>query len=816
MSKKYFELAFELSGKTNSSLSSAFKGLKVDVDSLNKKIASLEKTRGDVKRFEGLRKDILKTNREYQEAQKRVGELAKEMKNTANPSQKLQSEFQKSQKEVSNLSHKLEKQKDELKQLKCNMNEAGISTQNFTKDQANLEKTLNRTIKAQANYNSSKNNLEAARAQTAAARGKLVDAVAMGATLAVPIKLAIDAENTMADIKKVVDFDSQIEFKNMEKTIMDISKNIPMTFNEIGEIIASGGQAGLQKADLPQFAIDSAKMGVAFDIAAGEAGQMMAEWRAAFKMNQNEVVVLADKINYLGNTTAASAPKISEVVSRIGPLGDVGGVASGEIAALGATLVGMGVGEEIAATGIKNLILTMNKGSAATKKQREVYKSLGLNAEVMAKKMQTDSKGAILELLSALKQVPEHARAAQLEQLVGKESIGAIAPLLGNIQELEKNFTAVDGAQKKFTGSMEGEFQARAATTGNSLQLLKNQMGNIGITLGSVVLPPIVQLATIAGVAASKVQEFADKYPNLTKWIVMGTAAFLALNVALIAGVYAGRLLKESYLAVGHAFKGLKLLFVEGKIQAIGQAIATKALSAAQMVQTGISKLAAGAQWALNAALTANPIGIVIALVAALVAGLILLYKKSETARAIMDKMWNGLKEGAVNAINSIKEHWQNLKAFFKNPIKGVVNIFKKEKNSKGKGLPAYGYGGIVNRPQVALIGERKGVSESIIPLEKTANSMSLWEKTGRALGVDMSPRGIDIASKFSNGKGSTINNTSGGDKYEFNFNIDAKGAAPGIEELIKDKLLQDVIPIIMRLVDEKKRDKLRVSISNR
>ncbi|UTW68688.1 phage tail tape measure protein [Anaerobacillus sp. HL2] len=41
-------------------------------------------------------------------------------------------------------------------------------------------------------------------------------------------------------------------------------------------------------------------MGVAFDVTADEAGQMMAEWRTAFKMNQTEVSTLADQINYLG------------------------------------------------------------------------------------------------------------------------------------------------------------------------------------------------------------------------------------------------------------------------------------------------------------------------------------------------------------------------------------------------------------------------------------------------------------------------------------------------------------------------------------
>lgn len=805
MSKKHFELAFELSGKTNNSLTGAFKGLKVDVDSLNKKIANLEKARGDIKRFEGLRKDILKTNREFNEAQNRVKDLAKEMKNTSNPSQKLQSEFQKSQKEASNLKHKLESQKEELKKLKGSMSEAGISTKNFAKDQANLEQKLNKTIKAQAAYSKSKSNLENAKAQTAEARGKLVDAVAMGATLVIPAKIAMDAEETMADINKVADFDSNKELKDMERKIMEMNTKgkIPMTFNELGQIVASGAQAGINKLELPDFASDAAKMGIAMDIEAEEAGQLMAGWRSAFDMNQKEVINLADKVNYLGNTTAASAPLISDFITRVGALGEVGGVQSGEIAALGATLIGMNIPAEVAATATNKLISTLNKGSSATKNQQKVFKKLGFNATDMAKKMQTDAKGAIVDVMKAMDKLPDYQKAAALNDLFGETGTKAVAPLLNNIRQLEENLGKVDEAQKLFAGSMESEFETRVSTSSNSIQLLKNQMQNMGITLGTVLLPPIVQLSTIAGGAAGKVQEFADKYPNLTKWIVMGTAAFLALNVVLIAGVYATRLLKESYLSVGHGMKWLKLQLTEGTI--------------AQLAQTGASKLAAGAQWLLNAAMNANPIGITIGLIAGLVAILAVLYNKSDKARAIMDKLWSGIKEGALNAFNSVKEVWEKLKNLFKNPIKGEVNISKTEPKStnKSKGLPAYGYGGIVNSPQVALIGERAGVSEAIIPMEKTANSISLWEKTGRALGMNMSPKGIDIAAKSLDSKSTTkISNSDSGDKNEFNFYIDAKGAAPGIEELIKDKLLQEVIPIIMRILSEKEKDKLRVSIN--
>lgn len=835
MAKKYFELAFELSGKTDKSLGSAFKGLKVDVDGLNKKIMNLEKARGNTKRFEGLRKDIIKTNREYNEAQKNVNRLAKEIKNTAHPTKELQNEFEKAKNKASTLKHELSKQKDELKNIKTSMNEAGVSTQNFTKDQAKLEKKLMDVSKAQAGYAKAKSNHEGAKAQTAEARGRLVDAVAIGATLVVPVKLAMDAEETMADINKVANFENEEELKAMEKEIMKMNTTgkIPMTFNELGKIVASGAQAGLNKLELPKFASDAAKMGVAMDIDAEGAGQIMAGWRSAFDFDQSEVINLADKINYLGNTTAASAPLISDFVTRIGAMGEVGGVQSGEIAALGATLIGMNIPAEVAATSTNKLISTLNKGASATEKQQKVFSSLGMSATDMAKRMQTDAQGAIIDVMKSLDKLPDYEKAAALNELFGETGSKAVAPLLKNISQLEENFKKVDETQKQFSGSMDAEFESRINTSANSMKILKNQMANMGITLGSVLLPPIVELATRFGAVATKVQEFADKYPNLTANIVKVTASVMAFTVAFLGISYVFSLINQGFTGMALTWSKLKLLFVEGKIQAIGSAIATKALSVAQMAQAGVAKVGAVAQGALNAVMSANPIALVIIAIAALIGIGVALYKNWDKVKETLSGLWEmfaekfpGMAAFAENAAGVIKDTFGNAIEWVAGKVEWLGNawdktagkLFKKNKDgntTNTKNLPAYAKGGIVNSAQIALIGEGRA-SEAIIPLEKTANSMSLWEKTGRALGMDMSPKGIDIASSHVKTKGSTINtnNNSGGDKYEFNFNIDAKGAVPGMEELIKDKLLQEVIPVVMRLLKEKEKDKLRVQIN--
>lgn len=68
---------------------------------------------------------------------------------------------------------------------------------------------------------------------------------------------------------------------------------------------------------------------------------------------------------------------------------------------------------------------------------------------------------------------------------------------------------------------------------------------------------------------------------------------------------------------------------VRQRAATIANAVATRTASAAQ-------KAAAAAQWLLNAAMAANPIGLVVIAIAALVAGFVLAYKKSETFRNIV------------------------------------------------------------------------------------------------------------------------------------------------------------------------------------
>ena len=345
------------------------------------------------------------------------------------------------------------------------------------------------------------------------ASGIMRNAAAMGAALTsafiVPINQAIQFESTMADVRKVVDFDTPSQFREMGEDILKLSTVLPMTADGIGQIVAAGGQAGIARNDLKQFATDAIKMGIAFDQTAEESGQMMAQWRTAFKMTQKDVVGLADKINYLGNTGPANAAKISDVVTRIGPLGEIAGVASGEIAAMGATIAGMGVESEVTATGIKNFLKALTSGASATKSQKTILKALKINPKNLAQQMQKDAKGAMLSVLNGLAKLPKAKQSAAMNMLFGSESAGAIAPLLSNLDLLRQNFDKVAEAQQ-YSGSMQKEYESRAATTANSIQLMKNQFTAASITIGEMFLPAIVKIT-------EKIQPFIEQFRQFIK-----------------------------------------------------------------------------------------------------------------------------------------------------------------------------------------------------------------------------------------------------------------------------------------------------------
>lgn len=670
----------------------------------------------------------------------------------------FKSSFGSANKEISELNDKIKENRSLLKTLKQAQKDGVITATSYKNAVAQINPEIERLTKAQQKYINQQSKLNGLQEGMRSHGANALQYAGMAYSVAQVADAAVKFESSMADVRKVVDFDSPEQFKQMGKDILDLSTRIPMAAEGLAQIVAAGGQSGIARDELLGFAESAAKMGVAFDITAEQAGDMMAKWRTAFKMGQSDVVKLADKINFLGNTTAASAPLISDVVTRIGPLGSVGGVASGEIAALGASLVGSGVTSEIAATGIKNLILALVSGESATKSQNEAFAALGLNAVDMAKYMQKDARGAILSVLEAVQRLDKEQQASVMAELFGKESISAIAPLLSNLDALKTNFDAVSNASK-YAGSMEKEFQTRAETTANAMELMNNSIYRTKVAIGQGLLPAIAPVASVVADAATAVGNFATEYPNLTGAVLGGTGALFGVAAAASAFMWAlngARLAlfgaKTAFGIAGAALGKYNVLIKTGTALTYGWNLAGRLFNSGLAITGSMIKgLGVGAMklWGI---LLANPW---IALATVAVGAAWMIYKNWDTVKEWFTTLWDdpalalqqfcdGVKSKLGEAYDWIHNKWESISNFLSSPIFGSVNITASGQN--GQKVAQNAYGGIYGKGAfLTSFAERDG--ESAIPHTPNKRNVGLLAATNAIMGNPLG--GVNINATF-------------------------------------------------------------------
>lgn len=588
-------------------------------------------TQEQTKALSGSEAALKRLNKEYKNNTSLISEATSKVQQFGYNTDKLSSQ-------ESQLKQKISTTTTELNQRRKALDNAAKSQEKYANTQAVLQKGAD------------------------IAKKGIVIAGAAAATMTIPVKLAIDYESAMADVKKVfAGTDSQ--FKSLNGEILQMSQRLPMAAKDIAAIVAAGAQSGVAVNELTRFAESAVKMGVAFDITASEAGQSMAEMRTAFRLSQTQVEELSDKINYLGNNTPAAAKGIMEIVQRIGPLGEIGGFASGSIAALGATLRGMGIQEEIAATGIKNMMLAMVAGESATKGQKGAWKELGLDYAKISKDMQKDANGTTLIVLKAISKLDKHKQASTAAELFGKESLSSIAPLITNIGSLEKNLAMV-ADKTKFAGSMNAEYAARAATTANNIQLFKNRISALGINIGTVLLPPLNMLLGKMGDIVMGVTTWAQKNPALASTITkVATGAVIAL--AAISALALGVVTLLGPLAL---FK-TTLTVLAG-----GTGIAAAAI---KMLLLPL-KLVGIAFTVLGRSMLANPMVLAITAIVAVVAGAAyLIYKNWSPIKAFFSNLWSGIKNAFSTGVGYIKGVIQSVdNVFSNNPILNILMPF--------------------------------------------------------------------------------------------------------------------------------------------
>lgn len=375
-----------------------------------------------------------------------------------------------------------------------------------------------------------------------AARGRMFDSLAAGyalkTALTAPINAAANFESAMADVRKVVDFATEGEFTAFRNELLALSRQLPVSVEGLAQIAAAAGQAGIAQKDIIAFTEAAAKVGVAFDISADQAGDAMAKMMTGLGMTLPEVISLSDAMNHLSNAQASSAAEILDVVRRVGAMGKQYGFTAEQTAAFGSAMIASGAQTEVAATSFMNMGRALTRGASATNRQKAALGQLGLEAGDVAKRMQTDAVGTTIQVMEAISKLPKEMQAAVSSDLFGDEA-RALGPLLTNLPLLRESLGLV-GDESKYAGSAFKEFAARSATFQNRMQTFRNVMSALSITIGNALLPVLTDMMARIEPIIDAVSKWIERNPDLTAGIISATAAIIGLRVALSALSFMG------------------------------------------------------------------------------------------------------------------------------------------------------------------------------------------------------------------------------------------------------------------------------------
>lgn len=360
---------------------------------------------------------------------------------------------------------------------------------------------------------------------------KAMSGVAMG--LADP---AIKFESAMADVKKVVDFETPEGFKKLSNEILDLTRTIPMTGEELAAITASGGQLGVAEQDLKAFTTTIAKMSTAFDMTAEVSGDAMAKVANVYKIPIKNIGNLGDAINELSNSSPAKASDIVNTLGRIGGTAKQFGLSENAAAALSNSFISLGKAPEVAGTAINGMLTKLMTAEKGGKAFQAALKTVGISAKELKASIAKDGESALVDFLKKLEKVPKEQQMGVLVDLFGLQYADDVAVLAGNLGVLEQSLNTLketdENGKAKYLGSMEKEFNARAATTENGLKLLQNSSNEFFVVLGNRLLPIIGKVASALSQFVQGITDFAKENETIIDVLIYVGGA--------IAGVITG------------------------------------------------------------------------------------------------------------------------------------------------------------------------------------------------------------------------------------------------------------------------------------
>ena len=484
---------------------------------------------------------------------------------------------------------------------------------------------------------------------------------------------AIKFESAMADVKKVVNFDTPEQFKEMGNDILKLTRTIPMAGEEIAAIVAAGGQSGVARENLLSYAKDEATMGVAFDMAAGDAGEAMATMANVLGKPITEMAQFGDVINHLSDNANSKAKDIVNVITRVGSDTRMLGLSEKQSAALGSTFLSMGKAPELAAQAVKGMSSAFLQLKAGDHEKE--LKQLGFTTKSFAAAMNKDAQGAISSFIEKVKKMPKDKQYPLLAKVFGKQYADDVLLLAQNTGEYNRQLGLLQetdaNGNLKYIGSMQREFENRSNTTENKLTKLKSSLTEIATKIGNAFLPVIASFVENITPVIYGITEWVETNPQIMEWV---------LTIGGGIGAVVGGLL-TLHSTFSFVTAGLLPFLKLGKF--LGGFLGNFLFSAISKLSLGfgylIGYIAKGAMmfgkaiFMMSRALLTNPIGL---LIAGIAVAAYLIYDNWGKIGPWFAELWqtvSGAFSSAWSRItNFCSEAWTNISNFF---TSGIGNI---------------------------------------------------------------------------------------------------------------------------------------------
>ncbi len=609
------------------------------VERLGKTVEALEGRLKGVQEVRALEDTLASTGEAAVEARERLDALGDAMREGDQPAAGLGDALEAARAEVRRLDEAMEQQSETLDARRADLRATGDAVENLAERESELTSELAMQSKQLGELKGAAEKIQAARARRAEARANLIDAGALGASFLRPLKLAvggaIDFESAMADVRKVVDFDTPEQFGEMGRAIEEMSTRIPIAATGLAEIVAAGGQAGVAREELLAFARDAAMVGVAFDMSAGEAGSAMTGLRNIFGLGHAAALDLAGAYNHLANNMDATAPAILQVVSGAGSMGKLLGLTGQQVGAFGATMIALKSPPNVAATAIKGMLSILSNAEDRPEKFQAALDGLGLSAEGLKEDLGQDAQGAILRLFDAIGASED--KVAVLTNLFGQEYGPELAKVVGNLDQY-RDALALASSGEADASSVQAEYAARADTTQNSLQLMGAQFQRLGNTVGRLFLPPLRTATEVIGKVVDAATAIVEQFPATSAAIVTVVGGLVALKIGASVARYGMTFIDEAVAASTATWR-------RGRhaVNRYGAALHSFARAPTVAAVRGLG--------AIRLAMLSTGIG---TLVVALGVGAALVVKYWEPIKAFFGGLWDGIKAGVGPAIKAL------------------------------------------------------------------------------------------------------------------------------------------------------------------